>query len=40
MPAIGLGTWQSDPAAVADAVTAAIKVFFFSIKKKKLFCVA
>lgn len=34
IPSFGLGTWQSDPGVVADAVTTAIKVFaslqFFS----------
>lgn len=28
IPSIGLGTWQSAPGLVADAVTAAIKVFY------------
>lgn len=27
IPSVGLGTWQSDPGVVADAVTAAVKVF-------------
>lgn len=28
IPSVGLGTWRADPGAVADAVTAAIKVFY------------
>jgi len=29
IPSVGLGTWQSDPGLVAQAVAAAIKVFHF-----------
>lgn len=28
IPSVGLGTWRADPGVVADAVTAAIKVFY------------
>lgn len=29
IPSVGLGTWQSDPGLVGNAVAAAIKVFAF-----------